>query len=186
MSATTTTSTTNDRRPRVEGIVPERRLLGIVLLVIGGILAAGFVVPAFDTYTLLAISLTCLTGFALTREYGYAIPAGITGGLGTAVLLITNGTFGPAMTPAVLFLSFAGGFWPCGCSGSGVAADRPSLAPRPGADPRIARARVRRRPAWRRQLGPDRHRDAHHARWHRARPAPRGQPVMTAHVGRKV
>ncbi len=110
MSASATTSATRDRRPRVEGIVPERRLLGIVLLVIGGILATGFVVPAFDTYTLLAISLTCLTGFALTREYGYAIPAGITGGLGTAVLFITNGTFGPALTPAVLFLSFAGGF----------------------------------------------------------------------------
>ncbi len=105
-----TPSTTHERRPRVEGIVPERRLLGVVLLVIGGILTAGFLVPAFDTYLLLAISLTCLAGFAMTREYGYAIPAGITGGLGTAFLFITNGTFGPAMVPAVLFLSFAGGF----------------------------------------------------------------------------
>ena len=110
MSATTSTPSTVVRRPRVEGIVPERRLLGSVLLVIGGILAAGFVLPDLDRYTLVAISLTLLAAFGLTREYGYAIPAGITGGLGTAILAISAGTFGPAMTPAVLFLSFAGGF----------------------------------------------------------------------------
>ena len=108
MSATT--ASPSARRPRVEGIVPERRLLGSVLLIIGGILAAGFMVPDLDRYTLLAISLTLLAAFGLTREYGYAIPAGITGGLGTAILAISAGTFGPAMTPAVLFLSIAGGF----------------------------------------------------------------------------
>lgn len=101
---------TSPRRPHVEGIVPERRLLGVVLLVIGGILTAGFVAPGLDQYVLVAISLTCLTGFALSREYGYAIPAGITGGLGTAMLVITSGTFGPAMVPAVFFSAFAGGF----------------------------------------------------------------------------
>ena len=105
-----TTAAPSTRRPRVEGIVPERRLLGLVLLIIGGILAAGFVVPDLDRYTLIAISVTLLAAFGLTREYGYAIPAGITGGIGTAVLAITAGTFGPAMTPAVFFLAFAGGF----------------------------------------------------------------------------
>ncbi len=95
---------------RVEGIVPERRLLGSVLLVIGVIIAAGFVSDQFDQYTLIAVSITCLVAFAVSREYGYAIPAGITGGLGTATLLIANSVFAPAYVPAVFFLSMAGGF----------------------------------------------------------------------------
>jgi hypothetical protein len=103
-------ATTSPRVRRVEGIVPERRLLGTVLLIIGGIVAAGFVVDSVDQYTLVAISATLLVAFGLSREYGYAVPAGITGGLGTAVLFITAGTFGPAATPGVLFLSVAGGF----------------------------------------------------------------------------
>ncbi len=111
MSATHATSSTMPiRHPRVEGIVPERRLLGTVLVVIGAIMAIGFVIPDVDRFTLAAISLTLLAAFALTREYGYAIPAGITGGMGMAIVAITAGTFGPAMTPAVLFLSMAAGF----------------------------------------------------------------------------
>jgi hypothetical protein len=110
MAATHATPSTLPRHPRVEGIVPERRLLGTVLLIVGAILAAGFFFPAFDQFTLASISFTLLGAFGLTREYGYAIPAGITGGLGTAILAITAGTFGPAMTPAVFLLSFAGGF----------------------------------------------------------------------------
>jgi hypothetical protein len=108
MSAIQSTSIRPQRR--VEGIVPERRLLGTVLLVIGTIIAAGFVFAGVDQYTLPGVSLTCLVAFALSREYGYAIPAGITGGLGTAVLFITSATFAPVYTPAVLFLSVAGGF----------------------------------------------------------------------------
>lgn len=111
MSVTHATSSTMPvRHPHVEGIVPERRLLGTVLLVIGAILAAGFLVPDLDRFTLVSISVVLLGAFALSREYGYAIPAGITGGLGSAILAITAGTFGPAMTPAVFFLAFAGGF----------------------------------------------------------------------------
>jgi drug/metabolite transporter (DMT)-like permease len=108
MSAISTVNTRPQRR--VEGIVPERRLLGAVLLVIGVIVAAGFVSDQFDQYTLIAVSLTCLTGFGLSREYGYAIPAGITGGLGTAAYLIANAVFAAPYTPAVFFLSMAGGF----------------------------------------------------------------------------
>ena len=104
------TSASHPRTRRVEGIVPERRLLGATLLVIGAIIAAGFVSDAVDPYSLIAISGTLLIAFGLSREYGYAIPAGITGGLGTAVYLITAGTFGPAATASVLFLSIAGGF----------------------------------------------------------------------------
>lgn len=108
MSAIQSTSTRPDRH--VEGIVPERQLLGITLVVIGLIVAAGFVFEGVSQYTLLAVSLTSLSAFALSREYGYAIPAGITGGLGTAVLLIANQTFAAPYTPAVFFLSLAGGF----------------------------------------------------------------------------
>jgi hypothetical protein len=104
------TIASHPRPRRVEGIVPERRLLGATLLVIGTIVAAGFVTDAVDQYTLLAISASLLVAFGLSREYGFAVPAGITGGLGSAVLFISAGTFGPAATAGVLFLSIAGGF----------------------------------------------------------------------------
>jgi hypothetical protein len=108
MSALQSTATRPQRR--VEGLVPERKLLGTVLLVIGAIIAAGFVSDQTDQYTLLGVSVTCLAAFALSREYGSAIPTGITGGLGTAIFFITSATFGPQHTPAVFFLSLAGGF----------------------------------------------------------------------------
>jgi hypothetical protein len=105
-----TQSPTATRVRRVEGIVPERRLLGAVLLIIGTIVAAGFVTDGYDQYSLLAVSATTLVAFALSREYGYGVAAGITGGIGTGVLLIVNATFAAAYTPAVVFLSLAGGF----------------------------------------------------------------------------
>jgi hypothetical protein len=108
MSALQSTGTRPQRR--VEGLVPERTLLGAVLLVIGAVVAAGFVSDQVDQYTLLGVSATTLVAFALSREYGYAIPAGITGGLGSAVLLISSAAFAPQYTPAVFFLSLAGGF----------------------------------------------------------------------------
>jgi hypothetical protein len=108
MSAIQSTGTRPQRR--VEGVVPERRLLGAFLLVIGTIIATGLVSDQFSQYTLLAVSAASLVAFALSREYGYAIPAGITGGLGTAAYLIANGVFAAPYTPAVFFLSMAGGF----------------------------------------------------------------------------
>ena len=108
MSVATFASTRPARH--VEGIVPERTLLGITLVAIGLIVAAGFFIEGVSQYTLVAVSLTLLASFALSREYGYAIPAGITGGLGTAVLLIADQTFAAQYTPAVFFLSLAGGF----------------------------------------------------------------------------
>ncbi len=108
MSAIQSTGSRPQRR--VEGIVPERRLLGAFLLVIGTIIATGFVSNQFSQYTLLAVSAASLVAFALSREYGYAIPAGITGGLGTAAYLIANAVFAAPYTPAVFFLSMAGGF----------------------------------------------------------------------------
>lgn len=101
---------TRNPERRVEGIVPEGRLLGIVFLAIAGLLAAGFVAPEVGRYVPMAVSGTLLAAFALSREYGFAIPSGIIGGVGTAVLFITEATLGPAATPQVLFLSIAGGF----------------------------------------------------------------------------
>jgi hypothetical protein len=103
-------STTANRVRRVEGIVPERRLLGTVLLIVGIIAAIGFVTDGYEQYGLLAVSATTLVAFALSREYGYAVAAGITGGIGTGVLLIVSATFAAPYTPAVVLLSLASGF----------------------------------------------------------------------------
>ena len=104
------TTTAQPRIRRVEGIVPERTVLGVTLAAIGAIVLTGFAVPDVDRFTLLAISATLLVAFALTREYGFAIPAGITGGVGTMVYLVTSGSIDPTMLPAAVFLSLAGGF----------------------------------------------------------------------------
>ena len=95
---------------RVEGIVPDHTVLGLTLLAIGSIILAGFAIPGFDRYTLVGVSAVCLTAFALSREYGFAIPAGITGGLGTMVLITSSGPLDPMTTSAVFFLSVATGF----------------------------------------------------------------------------
>jgi len=104
------TTTGSTRTRRVEGVVPEGSILGVALLAIGSIVLAGFLVPDLERYTLLAISAVLLGAFALTREYGFAIPAGITGGLGTMVYLVTGGSIDPTLTAGVVFLSMAGGF----------------------------------------------------------------------------
>ena len=79
-------TTAAPRVRRVEGLLPERTVLGLTLLAIGAIILAASVVPGVDRYTLLGVSAATLVAFASTREYGFAIPAGITGGLGTMVL----------------------------------------------------------------------------------------------------
>ena len=103
-----TTEPQAGRQRRVEGILPERSVLGIALAAIGVIVLAGFLVAEFDRYQLLAVSAVCLIAFAITREYGYAVPAGITGGLGVGVLLATS--VAAADVSAAFMLSVAGGF----------------------------------------------------------------------------
>ena len=104
------TATMEHRTRRVEGVVPERPVLGAVLAAIGAIVLAGFVAPELERFGPAAISIVLLVAFAFTREYGYAIPAGITAGVGTMVLLVTSGSIAPATQPAAVFLSLAGGF----------------------------------------------------------------------------
>jgi hypothetical protein len=104
------TATAQPRTRRIEGVVPEGPVLGLTLLSIGAVILAGFAVPDLQRYQLLIISAILLAAFALTREYAFAIPAGLTGGLGTMILLTTSGTLDPASVAAVPFLSLSGGF----------------------------------------------------------------------------
>jgi hypothetical protein len=110
METTDMATATHPRTRRIEGVVPERPVLGATLLAIGAIVLTGFVAPDIERYALLSISAVLLVAFALTREYAYAIPAGITGGVGTMVYLVTSGSIAPASVPATVFLSLAGGF----------------------------------------------------------------------------
>ena len=110
-------TTTQSRSRRIEGVIPERTILGVTLAAIGAIVLTGFAVPDFERYSLLVISAVLLAAFALTREYGFAIPAGITGGVGTMVYLVSSGSLDPSSTSSVVFFSMAGGFaaiWPLG------------------------------------------------------------------------
>jgi hypothetical protein len=111
------TTASQPRTRRIEGVIPERTVLGVTLAAIGTIILTGFVFHDFERFSLLSISAVLLAAFAVTREYGFAVPAGISGGLGTMVYLVTSGSIDPASVPAVLFLSVAAGFaaiWPLG------------------------------------------------------------------------
>jgi hypothetical protein len=103
-----TTTSTADRKPKVEGILPDRSVAGLVLIVIGLIIVISRLVPGTGEYVLLAIGVTCLVAFALTREYGWAVAAGIIGGLGVGVVLST--LFTDPSDGMVFMLSLAGGF----------------------------------------------------------------------------
>src|SRR6187200_1868215 len=92
---TAMTTATQSRTRRIEGVVPERTVLGITLAAIGTIVLTGFAVADLERFTLLAISAVLLVAFAFTREFGYAIPAGITGGLGTMLYLVTSTSIDP-------------------------------------------------------------------------------------------
>src|ERR1044072_4300098 len=106
----TTATATPPRTRRIEGVVPERTVLGINIAVIVAIVLTGFAVAYLERFTLVAISAVLLVAFTLTREFGYAIPAGITGGLARMVCLVTSASIDPTSVPAVVFLSMAGGF----------------------------------------------------------------------------
>jgi hypothetical protein len=110
MTATASPSSTGRPARRVEGVVPERTILGVTLLAIGAVVVAGLVVPDLDRWTLLLVSAVCLVAFAVTREYGFAVPAGITGGLGAMVLVTSTVTNDPLITGSAFFLCVAGGF----------------------------------------------------------------------------
>jgi hypothetical protein len=106
-------SSSSTASPRSGAIVrraPEGVISGLALVVIGLIVATGFIVADADRYTLVSIGLTALVAFALTREHAWAIAAGFTGGLGTAIVLIADPSMDPMIVPGVLFASVASGF----------------------------------------------------------------------------
>ena len=113
MTAATASPSHTSKAPRerkVEGVVPERTILGLTLLAIGLVVIGGLFVPDLDRYILLLVSAVCLVAFALTREYGFAIPAGITAGIGSMVLVTSSIANDPLLSGSAFFLCMAGGF----------------------------------------------------------------------------
>ena len=103
-----TASQSTEVRRSLDGILPEKAVGGLVLVAIGIVIAAGQLIPGFGQYTLLAIGVICLIAFALTREYGYAVATGITGGLGVGVVL--SGLANDPYDGVIFMGSFAAGF----------------------------------------------------------------------------
>jgi hypothetical protein len=101
-------SRTRRRERRIEGLVPEKTVGGIVLIAIGVIVVLGRLVPSFQPYMLVSVAVTCVVAFGATRDYGFAVAAGITGGLGLGVLLTPGAPAGDQ--GAVFLLSIAAGF----------------------------------------------------------------------------
>ena len=98
---------TQTRRP-MDGILPEKLVGGIVLVAIGLLLVASYFIPGFGQYTLLGVAIICAIAFALTREYGFAVATGITGGLGVGVLASSTAT--DPYDGVIFMASFAAGF----------------------------------------------------------------------------
>lgn len=85
------------------------RLGALVFVAIGVAILVGVVAPDASRYVLASIAGLCLVGFVLTRDYGFAVAAGVMGGIGTAVALIA-GSADPSAAGPVFMLSVAGGF----------------------------------------------------------------------------
>jgi hypothetical protein len=92
-------------------------IAGVALVAGGMAVAVQWIVPGFDRFLFLTLSLICLAAFAVGRRYPFAVAAGLTGGMGAFVLAITSATIDPMTTSTVFFLSLAAGFaavWPLG------------------------------------------------------------------------
>ncbi len=100
--------TASDQPRSLDGILPEKLVGGLVLVAIGLIVVASYLIPGFGEYALLAVGIVCLVAFAFTREYGYAVATGITGGIGVGVIASTFYT--DPYDGVAFLLSFAGGF----------------------------------------------------------------------------
>jgi hypothetical protein len=103
-----TSSSSANVRKTFDGILPEKAVGGLVLVAIGIVIIAAQLIPGFGQYTLLAVGIVCLIAFALTREYGYAVATGITGGLGVGVVL--SGMAADPYDGVIFMSSFAAGF----------------------------------------------------------------------------
>jgi len=93
---------------KVEAVLPERSVGGLVLIAIGVIIVISRLIPGTGDYVLLAVGLTCLVAFLYTREYGYAVAAGIVTGFGAGVILSSYAS--DPNDGMVFMLCLAGGF----------------------------------------------------------------------------
>ena len=60
---------------------------GLILIAIGALMLATYVVPDIGLYVVLGLGLLFLVAFAFTRAYGFLVPGGILTGLGVGVAL---------------------------------------------------------------------------------------------------
>jgi hypothetical protein len=100
--------TAHDAPRSLQGILPQKTVGGLVLVAIGLVIIASWAIPGFGQYALLAVGIVCLVAFALTREYGYAVATGITGGLGVGVVLSSMAS--DPYDGVIFMASFAAGF----------------------------------------------------------------------------
>lgn len=82
--------------------------LGVVLIVVGAVLLTGQVFELGGELALLALSAFFFVMYAMRREYGFLVPAGILGGIGVGVLLTE--TYGFTPNDAIIVSSLAAGF----------------------------------------------------------------------------
>jgi len=95
-------------RRSIGGVLNDKTVGGLVLVAIGLLIVASYAISGFGQYLLLGVAIVCGIAFALTREYGYAVATGITGGLGAGVLL--SNLYSDPMDGVVFLASFAVGF----------------------------------------------------------------------------
>jgi hypothetical protein len=94
--------------PSPHRFVPIEVAVGVLLAVIGIVSGASYLVPAIGVYAPLIIGLTCVALFAVTREYGFAVPAGIVTGVGIGVALV--GSVPEEWVAPTILLALAAGF----------------------------------------------------------------------------
>lgn len=82
---------------------------GLILIAVGALMLATYVVPDVGLYVVVALGLVFLAAFAISRMFGFLVPGCILTGLGVGVLLTPQVPEG-FMTGAVIVGSLAVGF----------------------------------------------------------------------------
>lgn len=100
--------TASETRRSIGGFLPDKALGGLVLLSIGLVMIASYAIPGVSQLSLLAVAAICLVAFAVTREYGLAVAAGIVGGMGVGV--IATSMTSDASDGVAFLVAFAAGF----------------------------------------------------------------------------
>ncbi len=83
---------------------------GLVLIAVGAMMLATYLVPEIGLYVVLGLGIVFLIAFAVTRAYGFLVPAGILTGLGVGIVLtpyMTEGMMTGALIVGTLALGFA-------------------------------------------------------------------------------